>query len=92
VTSLEIADSALSNVEEEFVSIQNQLSKSFNFIKENSYGGLGVRDDLKSETASTSEIKLEQVLNVCMHVLYCRNLPFSYCIKWVMNDYESMYT
>ena len=67
-TSLEIADNALSNVEEEFVSIQNQLSKSFNFIKENSYGGLGLRDDLKTEAIDTSEVKSEQVLHVLIHL------------------------
>lgn len=79
--SLEIADTALSNVEEEFVSIQNQLSKSFNFIKENSYGGLAVRDDVKNESIDTSDIKSEQVLWVKYKLIHTSK----YSVTWMRN-------
>ena len=73
VTSLELADSSLAIVEEEFVTIQNQLSKSFNYIKENNFNGVAAlnnsssRDEtaafsFKTESTEQSDGKSEQVL------------------------------
>lgn len=42
ITSLELADSSFAAVEDEFVAIQNQLAKSFNYIKETHLSEFGI--------------------------------------------------